>query len=248
MGMLMLVIFIVLFVVYYQKKVLTQQNNFQKQLLSASIEVEEKERERIARNLHDDIGILLTGVKQNLNKASLNATDAELENKLKIENLNLLEDATQRVRDIAKDLVPPTLLKFRYVSALNELAKQINRSGNAQVKITEGNLNPGLSDKAELQLYRATQEIITNIIKHAEATEMEIGFFKQSACFTVKISHNGKGISNRDVVELSQEQKGIGLKSIQSRAQLINAKVNYFANNHLKKSSIEIEVPYDKKN
>src|SRR5437868_3288008 len=108
--MLMLVAFIILFVLYYQKKVLAQQNQmqvaenkYQRELLSAAIQVEERERDRIAKNIHDDVGTLLNVLKLNLSKITRNAKDEELIEKLSKENLSLLEESIQGIRGVAKD-------------------------------------------------------------------------------------------------------------------------------------------------
>jgi len=236
LGMLILVAFIILFVLYYQKKVLAQQNQmqvaenkYQRELLSAAIQVEEKERERIAKNIHDDVGTLLNVLKLNLSKISRNAKNEELTQKLSNVNLLLLEDSIQSIRGIAKDLVPPTLVKLGYIKALNELCKHINNSGQISVNFIQSNLETRLPEQTELQLYRLTQELLNNIIKHAGAKEITIELKPANAFYNLLISHNGRGITNAQVHELSKEQKGLGLKSIQSRAQLINASVTYNA-------------------
>jgi signal transduction histidine kinase len=232
--MLILVVFIVLFVLHYQKKVLAQQNlmqeaenKYQRQLLSAVIQVEEKERERIAKNVHDDVGILLNVLKQNLNKIARNANDEELTQKLRKDNLSLLEESIQNIRGIAKDLVPPTLLKLGYIEALNELCKHINKNGEILVNFLQHDSEISLPMQTKLQLYRLTQEVLNNIIKHAGATEIIIEFKQIGAFYNLLISHNGTGITTQQMHQFSKEQKGLGLKSIQSRAQLIDASVTY---------------------
>lgn len=236
LGMLILVAFIILFVLYYQKKVLAQQNQmqvaenkYQRELLSAVIQVEEKERERIAKNIHDDVGTLLNVLKLNLSKIERNVKDEELTKKLSAENLSLLEESMQGIRGIAKDLMPSTLLKLGYIKALNELCKHINNSEQISVKFLQNNLETRLPEQTELQLYRLTQELLNNIIKHAGAKEITIELKPSNAFYNLLISHNGRGITMQQVHELSKEQKGLGLKSIQSRAQLINASVTYNA-------------------
>ena len=234
--MLILVAFIILFVLYYQKKVLAQQNQmqvaenkYQRRLLSAAIQVEEKERERIAKNIHDDVGTLLNVLKLNLNKISRNAKNEELTKNLSAENLLLLEESIQSIRGIAKDLVPPTLIKLGYIKALNELCKHINNSGQITITFLQNALETRLPEQTEVQLYRLTQELLNNIIKHTGAKEITIELKPVNSFYNLLIFHNGRGITTQQVNELSKEQKGLGLKNIQSRAQLINASVEYNA-------------------
>jgi signal transduction histidine kinase len=236
LAMLMLVAFIILFVLYYQKKVLSQQyqmqaaeNKYQRELLSAVIQVEEKERDRIAKNIHDDVGTLLNVLKLNLSKIERNAKDEVLTEKLSKENLSLLEESIQGIRGIAKDLVPPTLVKLGYIKAIHELCKHINNSGQITVTFLQNELDTHFPQQTKLQLYRLTQELLNNIIKHAGAKEIIIELTQINARFNLIISHNGKGITSEQVKELSKKESGLGLKSIQSRAQLISANVIYNA-------------------
>lgn len=251
--MLILVVSVVLFVVYYQKKVLSQknqmqltENTYQRQLLQATIEVEEKERERIAKNIHDDIGTLLNVLKLNLTKATRNYDNKELAEQLAKENVMLLDESIQSIRNISKDLASPTLLKLGYLKAIHELCRLITNSGqiHADLIYDQRESNVRFSENIELQLYRMTQEILNNIIKHAAAGEILIEYTRGSS-HQISISHNGKGITTQDLHELSKDNKGIGLKSIQSRAQLIDASVSYSITTS-SQACITINVPYEK--
>lgn len=248
LGMLILVAFIILFVLYYQKKVLAQQNQiqiaenkYQRELLSAAIQVEEKERERIAKNIHDDVGTLLNVLRMNLSKIARNAKDEMLTERLTKDNLGLLEQSIQSIRGIAKDLVPPTLVKLGYIKALNELCKHINNTGQISVTFLQSDFETRLPEQTELQLYRLTQELLNNIIKHSGAKEITIELKPANAFYNLLISHDGRGITSKQVAELSKEQKGLGLKSIQSRAQLINASVTYNAPDN-GRANIEVKL------
>jgi signal transduction histidine kinase len=233
LGMLVLVAFIILFVLYYQKKVLAQknqlqlaENKYQRELLSAAIQVEEKERERIAKNIHDDVGTLLNFLKLNLHKVAHSA-DINLNKSLMEENLKLLEDSIQGIRGVAKDLIPPTLVKLGYIKGLNELCRHINNSGQVIVNFSPDAAATRLPEQTELQLYRITKELLNNIIKHTGAKKIDMEFKEINSSFRLLISHDGRGITSQEAMELSKTQKGLGLKSIQSRAQLINAVVQY---------------------
>ncbi|MGZ3919736.1 MAG: sensor histidine kinase [Bacteroidia bacterium] len=249
LGMLILVAFIILFVLYYQKKVLAQQNEmqlaenkYQRQLLSAAIQVEEKERERIAKNIHDDVGTLLNVLKLNLSKIARNSGDEELTEELSKENLHLLEESIQSIRGIAKDLVPPTLIKLGYVKAVNELCRHINNSGQIIIRFNQSDLELRLSQQTELQLYRLTNELLNNIVKHSGAKEIDIDFVKQTNSHELMITHNGKGINSEQVKELEALNMGLGLKSIQSRTQLINAQIFYNAPVN-EKPNVIVQIP-----
>lgn len=245
MGMLILVVSIILFVVYYQKKVLAQKNDFQKQLLSATVQVEEKERERIAKNIHDDVGILLTVLKQNISKAYRNLDDKKLQEELNEHNKRLLDDSMQTVREAAKDLSPKNLTKYGYAGVIRELCTQLNKGEKTNLIFVYEEAIPELPQKISLQLYRITKELLNNVIKHAHATEINMKFGKSGKNYRLSISHNGKGIGNEEVRKLSLTQNGLGLKSLESRAQLINSRISYDAGNKTKNPQIEVLIDHE---
>jgi len=200
------------------------------------------QQRRIARDVHDGVGILINSVKQNLQKASLNTEDRKLVSILEQENMKLLEDAMQRVRNIAKDLMPQTLGQLGFMRALREISKTINKTGKIELVVTEEASGIRLIESVELQLYRLSLELINNIIKHDNATRVTVEYFPQQKPGKLVITHTGKGINNEAIAKLLKRETGLGLKSIQSRAQLVNAKVNYYQATAVKMASIEIEI------
>jgi two-component system, NarL family, sensor kinase len=250
LGMLILAFSIVLFVVLYQKKILSQQNmiqaaenRHQKELLNATIQVAEMEREKIAKNIHDDIGTILNVIKLNFTKMSRNPSDRELSEQLIRESMNLLDDSIQNIRGIARDLMPPTLVKLGFEKGISELCRQINASGMITITPEFNFGNSRLPAKTELQLYRIIQEVINNIIKHSQATHVSFSARSDAHELIIDISHDGVGISSEMIAQLTQTEKGIGLKSIQSRVQLINASIQYFTIGP-KQAGISIAVPF----
>ena len=251
LGMLILAVAIVLFVLLYQKKVLAQQNQLQqaenlhqRQLLEAAIMVEEKERERIAKNIHDDVGMLLNVTKLNLTKISRNIDKKQIIQEVVFESLTLVDETINNIRGIAKDLVPPTLLRLGYLNGIAELSRTISATGEVKVNFTCNEMDFRFKENVELQLYRLTVELVNNILKHAKASIINIQVLSSPKLINIAITHNGVGISDDDVLRISQEQRGIGLKSIESRAQLIDAIVHYYKQPD---SKITIDVPTHQK-
>lgn len=250
LGMLILAFSIILFVVLYQKKILAQKNTIQiaenrhqKEMLNATIEVAEMEREKIAKNIHDDIGTILNVIKLNFTKMSRNPSDKDLSEQLIKESMSLLDDSIQNIRGIARDLMPPTLVKLGFEKGISELCRQINASGTITVKHEFNFGSKRLPAKTELQLYRIIQEVMNNIIKHSQAKQVNISARSDANELIIDISHDGIGISSEMVAQLTEAEKGIGLKSIQSRVQLINASIQYFTIGP-KQAAISIEVPF----
>lgn len=250
LGMLILAFSIILFVVLYQKKILEQKNTIQaaenkhqKDMLNATIEVAEIEREKIARNIHDDIGTILNVIKLNFSKMLRNPDDKALSEQLIKESMSLLDDSIQNIRGIAKDLMPPTLIKLGFEKGISELCRQINASGAINISNQFDFGNTRLPAKTELQLYRIMQEVINNIIKHSLAQQVNISARSDANGLNINITHDGNGLSSEMIEKIPEAKRGIGLKSIQSRVQLINASLQYFTigPGH---AGISIEVPF----
>lgn len=247
--MVILATFIILFVVIYKKRFLQQQNEiqeakyiYQRELLEATIQVEEKERERIAKNIHDDLGTLLNVMRLNNISAIKKIHDETALLKVLEDNKNLLNSTSEIVRNISKQLAPPILLKLGYSEGISELCSHINNTEELSVYFTSENITSRFNHKIEIQLYRVTQEIINNIIKHAKASSINIHLVLQNEVLNLSITHNGKGISSSTIEGLLQSPKGLGLKNIQSRVQAINGTVQYFTVG-INNSKITIDIP-----
>jgi two-component system, NarL family, sensor kinase len=250
LGMLFLASGLIIFVVLYQKRVLQQkaqvqeaENRHQKAVLKATVEVAEHEREKIAKNIHDDVGTALNVLKLQLTKISRHAGDAQQTESIVQESIGLLDESISNVRGIARDLMPPTLIKLGFEKGLSELCRQIDASGAVQVEQAIDFSKIKLPTRYEIQLYRAIREAINNILKHAEATLIQVSSETLLDRFQVHVSHNGKGITSEQAETLMQSDKGVGLKSIQSRVQLIKGTIQYLTLD-LGKSTVLFEIPF----
>jgi two-component system NarL family sensor kinase len=250
-AILTLAFFVIFFVLMHQKRMFEnralikeKENLYQKKLLDASIEVAELEREKIATNIHDDVGTLLNVINLHLNRMARNEDNKELTRELIKESKELLESSIETIRCISRDLMPPILIRLGFENGIAELCRQVKISDEIDVEFIASKQALSLSKKTELQLYRIVQEAVNNIIKHAKATKITITIQSGISTQTIQITHNGKGISSDMINRLSAGKGGVGLRSIQSRAQMISASVQYItiADNE---SIITIEVPKD---
>lgn len=247
-GMITLIVFIFIFVYMYQKKMIAfklesveKENKHQKQLLEASIKTEEKERERIAKNLHDDIGTHLNVLKMHLTKIARNANDTNIIGSVTTEAKTLLEGTIEQLRGISQDLMPPVLLNLGFEKAISDLCRSINNSETICIEILNTPNCPKQDAATELQLYRISIELINNILKHAAANVIKIDMQKHGSDFFISIQHNGKAISNQEVISLGDTGGGLGLRNIMSRAQVINADVNYYKEEQGGRVTIELK-------
>jgi signal transduction histidine kinase len=224
-------------VVLYQKKVIIQRNEVeaikaqhQRELLQKTIEVEEQERERVAKNIHDDLGALISILRLNNSRTAKNIGNEEILEKIHLENNIILNKTSESVRQISKKLASPTLVKLGYVKALQEVCSRFNQTGEIMIEFDDQtNRHFEISPSKASQLFRASQEIINNIVKHAKAEHIRISLTSDENKTFITFSHDGEGISDEDVEALIQENKGLGLSSIRSRISIIEAKIAFSA-------------------
>jgi two-component system, NarL family, sensor kinase len=193
----------------------------EKKLLAARsiVDGQENERKRIAIELHDGLGVLLSTAKMQFSAIR----DKSPENMPLIERASkLLEQATSDVRKISHNMMPGILTKFGFFEAVEDLFEQINDTDDIDAKILiEGETNR-LPDNMEIMLYRVVQELVNNTLKHAGAHNVSMIIKILQDQLYIQFSDDGKGF----VVEEKVDSKSIGLDSIFSRVKFLNGNVN----------------------
>lgn len=220
LGMLLLAIALVGFFVTYQRRLFRQERlrqeeaaAHQKQLLIASVEAQEEERGRIASDLHDDIGSLLTATRLYLRQLPTDSTEKRVAS-VREKSLGIVDDMITNTRRISHNLLPPALEKFGFQAATEDLCDRMNDS--AQVAITFATqTDDRLPAKAEIALYRVVQELLNNSLKHAEAATITVTFRRVAKAFELVYADDGKGF------DLSQTRaNGLGLHNVETRVML----------------------------
>jgi signal transduction histidine kinase len=248
-GVIALILFIIIIVLKHQRNVMEHDNlinekekNHQKVLLNASLEIAEQERAKIAANIHDDIGMMLHVLKLNITKVMRNLDDKNLSAKVLQDSNGLIEVTIDSIHVISNDLMPPSLMNLGFIEGMIELCAQLNRLEIIMVILKTDLDHVEMDKKNSLQLYRLIKEVMNNIVKHTKALNAEIEISINQNKLLVVVTHDGKGITNETIKRLSESSKGIGLRSILGRAQLINATVQY-AIVGSDKSKIIVETP-----
>lgn len=228
-GLIVLIIFSILFVVYYKQKQAEQKvvmqelkAEMQRRLLESSLEVQEVERRRIAKDLHDEVGAMLSVTKMSFNQLlkKLN-TSAELTEHGKATK-EFLEESISQVRRISRELVPSTLEDFGLISAIDEFIQKIHiASGVLFIFNHEGiEDNERFDKRVELTMYRIAQELVNNALKHAEAQEISLKLSVLSNKLIFVFTDNGKGF---DLQAVKKDPKsGLGLRNIESRLSVVD--------------------------
>lgn len=230
LAMTVLAIGIILFVVAYQRKAIAHQkaeNDFQQQLIEATLITEQNEREKISRNLHDDLGTSLNIIKLHFEKIKRNPDKTEIVTNVSEQAMELILQSIADLRSISRDLMPATLTTLGLMAAIRDLCRHVNDTQEILMThhLPEEFKKP--EDKIQTQIYRICQEITNNLIKHAKPTKINLVITNLHNGLNICFYHNGTGISNEEIKDIYNQSRGIGLKSLESRLRMINGKINY---------------------
>ncbi len=187
-------------------------------LLKTQIEVQEQTMQTIASNLHDNIGQLLS--LTNLTLSSVNIDDKEKASKKIDSSTELVNKSIKELRELAKLLQGEKLLEKGIGFALEQEVDWLKKSEIYQINFTNKlKEHIEISPEKDLIILRLFQEIVNNIIKHAQATEITISLIQQQENLLISIEENGVGFNYQDV---SKNSSGLGLHTIEKRVKLIN--------------------------
>ncbi|GCC51907.1 tetratricopeptide repeat protein [Chryseotalea sanaruensis] len=188
--------------------------------INATIQSQESERKRVAQDLHDGMGQLISALSMYMSKLSPNTPQEERVTVVE-EAETILKDMHREVRAVAFNLMPQTLIQHGLVAALQEMAYRLNESGKIKVEITSFQIPERMTEVKEISLYRILQEWVTNIIKYAKATKVAINLVDNEDEISVTVEDNGEGFN---VAELDKGS-GNGWKNIQSRLNLLKGNI-----------------------
>jgi PAS domain S-box-containing protein len=215
-----------------------EEANYQLRLLSRRLfDAQEEERRHLARELHDEIGQTLTAAKINLQSVTANggeATSARLQ-----ETTAILDRLLGQVRKISLDLRPLMLDDLGLVPALRSLLDQQGRRASVPVRFSADNIPENLDPEIQTTCFRIAQEAITNVLRHARATNVEVDLRRQNGKFRFLIRDNGLGF---DAGSAQAQTVGLGLIGIKERAALIGGRAKIISSPN-KGTTIEVFLP-----
>lgn len=212
------VIVVGVIIIYFALSVIRQQRRnleLQKANALAEITAMEKERARIAADLHDDLGPVLSVIKFRVDHVEL----VEEEEKRELEKASAqLDDVIARMREVANNLMPSALQRKGLVTAISEFIS--NAEGGSGVRILFDHPDmPGVDENKSINIYRIVQEVVHNCLKHAKASRLDIHFGLRQEMLTITCRDNGVGF---DPVKTSRESEGIGLRSLRNRTAMMD--------------------------
>jgi len=228
--LLILVVFFALTIIRFQRKKVA----FHKERIKAEFNYLDKERERIASDLHDDLGASLSAIKLRLQ--CIKNMDEEGASIIKFSEFHI-DQVMQKLRTISFNMMPGVLQRQGLNEALKDLIDIMTHSTNIKVNYQ---CSVDFFDKERaIHLYRIAQEILNNIIKHAKATVINFNILKIKNKIQFHITDNGIGF-NKNTIE--RKSKGSGLKNIVARVDLLKAKI-YLTTSQGKGVEYFIEIP-----
>lgn len=245
LTLLLVVLAVIFFAFLFQRKLIKKQRAFreienllQKQEVKAAyqvLEAQEQERKRIAEDLHDRLGSRLAAVKLHFHAFRNNTNNTE---SFFTTGSNLLDEAIDEVRDISHNMLSGVLSKFGLVGALNDLKNTLEASKQLVFQIHTSHLEERLDLAVEVSLYRIVQELISNILKHAQATEIILQVNRFEGEILLIVEDNGVGFEMKSDFDFM----GIGLKNIKTRAGKLNGKINVDSRKG-QGTTVTIEIP-----
>ncbi|MEQ8473119.1 MAG: tetratricopeptide repeat protein [Marinoscillum sp.] len=227
--LLVLVVFVLFGIAYYIYIKGRQKSKLQLAIIGekentirAVFEATERERQVISKNLHDGVGQQLSGIKMALSQFSEEIPSANQEARNKTTHLiKALSNATDEVRSISHQMMPKTLMELGLVPAISDLLDNTFAYLDIECSFEHHQADQRYHETMEISFFRITQELVQNILKHADATEVSVQLFKIGNRLTLTVEDDGKGI------DPSLTTAGHGLNNIKSRLEVIKGTINY---------------------
>ncbi|MCU0440832.1 MAG: histidine kinase [Bacteroidia bacterium] len=250
-GLFMAIIFliavgVVFLNLQFQKNLFKQQlakeelkNKHQLDLLQSSIAVQEGERKRIAENLHDELGAILSISRMRLVQFEKTAQQLEEEQQQTLTDIrSYIETSIASMRRISHELIPPQLEQFGLIATLESVTQQLSNTNNIACTFSSNLDATQLNWPAQIGIYRVLMELINNTIKHAQATEININITTKKDQLVCHYTDNGVGLPK----ELAAT--GLGFKNIEGRIKALEGKWTILDETDLTGFNAKIQIPY----
>jgi signal transduction histidine kinase len=212
---LLLVASITTGVIRRNKKMLMEKQRLR---LEAIVNTEERERHRIAKDLHDGVGQLLSSVKMNLSNTESKLNDKQAAAML-VQSKKDIDQITTELRNISYNLLPSSLDKFGLAPAMEEQIKKLEDGSDISIHFNNSSKQERFDPKVEITLYRVFQEMLNNSLKHSTASEITVQLLQFGNELQLMFEDNGKGFNLKSGLEKAGSS---GLKNLYSRVALIN--------------------------
>jgi signal transduction histidine kinase len=183
---------------------------------------QEEERSRLARDLHDGVGGLLSGVKLSLSTLKGNFILSESQAESFENAVHQLDNSISELRRVSHNMMPEALIKFGLKEAMENYCESLNLSGKINVALQIYGLEQRLEQNTEIILYRIIQELLNNVVRHSDAKNVLIQLVQESSRFTLTVEDDGKGFDINKI----KNNNSAGLSNIRARAEYLGGTVD----------------------
>lgn len=228
-GIGLLIILFLAYRTYQQKRKLQQQRiaelEAEKQLTAteAVLKGEEQERTRIAKDLHDGLGGILSGIKYSFTTMKENLVMTPENQQAFERSMDMLDSSIREMRRVAHNMMPEALVRFGLDTALNDFCNEINQSGALKIVYQSiGMKGIAIDQTTSITIYRIVQELINNTMKHSGATSAIVQLTKSNDQLSLTVEDDGIGFDTK----LLRTNKGIGWVNIQNRVEFLKGKLD----------------------
>ncbi len=194
----------------------------QRDRLKIALDAQEQERRNIAQDLHDEVGSRLATLKLYVSSLTNYLKKSPESDKLKQEVFDIIHISLVDIRRLLRELSPRTLEQYGYVAAVEELVDKINATDQIHVTFECRRLVNQLPKNIETGLYRITQELLNNSLKHAAASEIVISVIPSGKVISFFYSDNGRGF------DFTEAKKGLGIGNVRSRVSVLEGQMKWF--------------------
>ena len=206
----------------HQQKIRELEKDKQLVAVDSLLKGQEEERSRLAKDLHDGLGGLLSGVKFSLRNMKDNLIITPDNMTVFERSLEMLDNSIKELRRVAHNMMPELLTKFGLDEALKEYCNSINTTNLLKVNYQSIGMDSRMEKSQEIIIYRIIQELLNNTMKHAAATEAMVQLVKEEGRLSIIIEDNGKGFDT----SILKNNKGAGLTSVQSRVDYLKGRLD----------------------
>jgi signal transduction histidine kinase len=224
----------------YMAKMEREKRASEKKYLSVMIQAEDNERKRLAKDLHDGLGPLLSTIKMSLSALKKQKNTPQYTEIL--QNLdNVILESIKSIRDISNNLSPHVLDNFGLDKAINNFLQKISTTGGISIEYRSNLKDLRLEQNTESVLYRVLCELINNTLKHANAKKININLYYDIYSITLNYKDDGKGFDLDNLFK--PQEKGTGLYNIYSRINSLKGKIDIQSSQGYG-TDVEIKIPF----
>lgn len=220
----------------YFKDIQRLKSSHKNALLQSQLEIQEQTFQNISREIHDNIGQKLTLAKLHLNTLDYEDRQSTI---LQVDNtVNIIGETINDLSDLSHSLSSEIILNNGIIKAIEYEEDQLKKSGLYDIKLIVSGNPVYMVSNTELVIFRIVQEVLNNIVKHANASEIRIHIHYNEEFLSIKIGDNGKGFN------LTENRYGTGLQNIKKRTSLLNGNLQINSNGRTG-TEIKINIPLD---